>query len=417
MDKSKKILICAIIIVFIVLILVAILLFNLNKNKEKSKLDKQEQAYINTINNPASVVNGNKPVLVQYETVYLTVKNSLKKYLEYCQEKNSKAIAAIEDKQNNIANIFDTEINKLDSLNIEDMFALNGSTYHQFYIKYYIDNNEEYIELNQDTKNKTFSIIPLSKVEYEDKINTIINGRTGQEKEIEKNEYNEYTPIVLKEEDIAKAYYSDLKEKIILKPDIVYNMIDTEYKSKRFPTSEDFENYIKENIDYIKKSEFSKYLLNTNNGNRMLICIDNNENYYTFNITSALKYTVLLDSYTVDTEEFINQYKQFDDEGKVYANISKFIKCINDKNYYKAYNYLDNSFKNSYFKTIEDFKIYAQNNFYNRIVQDIQIRKDKDIFICTITIRNNNESSATNIKKIINMKLDEGTDFLVTFNM
>lgn len=307
MKRLNKILICVIIVFFIVAIFITIILLNLNneKNDEKSKLAKQEQSYINSVNNPASVVNGNKPELIQYETVYLTVKNSLKKYLEYCSKDNSKAITAIIDKQyiednktdNNTINIPDTDIEQLDTLYIEDIYALNGVEYHQFYIKYYIDNNEKYTELNQDTKNNTFSIVPLNKSEYEKILKTVINGRTGKEKEIEKNKYNVYTPVAIKEEGIAEAYLEDLKEKILSNPNRVYDILDKDFKENNFSNYSQFSEYISKHKEEIKNITFNRYSIKRNGINRTYTCVDSNDKTFIFNITAAMKYTVVLNDF------------------------------------------------------------------------------------------------------------------------
>lgn len=430
MKNINKIIISMIAIITIIIIIISIIIISSNKNEiskeEKTAIQEEQEQYLNAIKNPASVVNGKKPELVKIENIYYCAKNSIDKYFSYLKEKNVEAILGVLDSEYINANNLNTNTilsakflpKSVGEFNIEDMYSLDGTKYTTFYIKIIMDKKELYLILNIDFENKTFSIIPTNQEEYENTINTVVEGRTGQEKNIEINEYNELEVSNLTEEEIANKYFIDLKEKMISNLDTAYHVLDEEYKDKRFPKLSDFQEYIEENIQYIQNMILTKYSIESKDGYTQYLCVDNYQNNYIFKVTSVMKYTVLLDNYTVESEEFKTKYNGLKESEKISTNIDKFIKCINNKDYNQAYSFLDDGFKNNYFKDVQSFKRYIKDNFYDyNVVGKLDIKNEGDIFICTVSIKSGVGAGANTTTKTIIMQLKEGTDFVMSFSL
>ena len=120
----------------------------------------------------------------------------------------------------------------------------------------------------------------------------------------------------------------------------------------------------------------------------------------------------MLDTYTIDIEEFIEKYESVNEKEKVILNIQKFINSINDNNYNYAYNCLADSFKNNYFSNVEDFKNYIENNFGNNI--DISYIEFDTVAEKYYTYRVN---ISNRIQKTFIVQLGEGTDFKLSFDI
>lgn len=430
MENTRKVIISIAAVVVIIIIIIITMMISLNQNKitteQKTGIRKEQEEYLNIIENPASVVNGKKPELVKLENIYFCAENAIDRFVSYIEEKNLEAIISVldysyvESKNINANNIlskeFITEISN--EINIQDMYSLDGSNYTIFYVKGNIDMKEIFLTVNMDFASKTFSIIPSNKEEYEEKITTVVNGKTGQEEKIQKNNYNMLVTSNLKQDEIANKYLMDLKEKLINKPEEVYKLLDEEYKDKRFKDLSDFKEYVQENIQNINNMMLTKYSVDAKDGYTEYLCVDNNQNNYLFKVTSAMKYKVLLDNYTVVTEQYKEEYESSSESDKIATNIDKFIRCINNKDYNQAYSFLDEGFKNNYFSDVSSFEEYIKDNFYNyNSMGKIDIKNEGNIFICTVSIKSGIGVGASNMTKTIIMQLKEGTDFEMSFNI
>ncbi len=199
MKKSfEKIIIVTIVIIFILIAAIVVILMSININ-EQNKYDlanEQYESYSYGIENPASILNGQTPKIVDYDNTYNRNISLFNKYLEYVEEKNSEALIDIVDieylNENNISetNILNSEVAVTKNVEIIEMYELNGIEYYSYYMKGNSGNSELYYNLNYDFKNNTYSIKPLSKSKYEEILNTTIEGKSGKEAVIEQNKYN-----------------------------------------------------------------------------------------------------------------------------------------------------------------------------------------------------------------------------------
>lgn len=300
--------------------------------------------------------------------------------------------------------------------------SLNVSTY--FVTGILVNTNDSKtsefnISVSLDMLNNTFSIYPqeyMQKYNY-DKLNVGDNLEFNIES-IENRNDNTFEYKIISDEEISQEYLSNYKYCMLYDVEYAYELLDEEYKNKRFLKLSDFQNYIKENWQNIQNMMITKYSVEIKDGYTQYLCVDNYQNNYIFKATSVMKYTVLLDNYTVETEEFKSTYSGLSESEKIATNIDKFIKCINNKDYSQAYGFLDEGFKNNYFKDVQDFKEYINNNFYDyNIVGKIDIQNEGNIFICKIPIKSGVGVGASSTTKTIIMQLNEGTDFVMSFSI
>ena len=92
---------------------------------------------------------------------------------------------------------------------------------------------------------------------------------------------------------------------------------------------------------------------------------------------------------------------------------------INTKDYRHAYELLDSNFKNNNFDTLEKFKQYIQNNFFNYNLNstDITIKEEGNYYIYETVIKSDSSRAAETKGLNIIMKLQEGTDFVMSFSL
>ena len=91
-----------------------------------------------------------------------------------------------------------------------------------------------------------------------------------------------------------------------------YNDLDDEYKKAKFADYNEFLNYVEINNKKYKSMSASKYSKNVYNNYNQYVCVDNNNNYYIFNQDKKdlTKFSLILDTYTVDIPQFIEKYEK-----------------------------------------------------------------------------------------------------------
>ena len=153
--------------------------------------------------------------------------------------------------------------------------------------------------------------------------------------------------------------------------------------------------------------------------NTQILCVDRNNKSYIFKVTTPMKYSLILDTYTIDIQEFTTKYSETNDKGKVILNINKFMLALNDKDYKYAYSILASSFKKNNFPTLESFEKYAKTNFFEQNKFDYIEFGDESGTYYTYKVNITDGTGKNNklITKTFIMKLDEGTKFETSFNV
>ena len=280
------------------------------------------------------------------------------------------------------------------------------------------NNKNEFIRdicfiVNLDYGNKTFSIEQLSEsVDAKDITAESIEN-------IEKNSYNKFVDEEIKITNVVNRYINDFKTMMLVKPESAYEFLDKEYREKRFGNYDKFKEYLNSNKDEIQTLSAEKYKTNYNDGSKEYIILDKNGKYYRFCEDSALNYTVMLDTYTIDLPEFVEQYNKASDEQKVMLNLEKFIQMINSKDYVAAYGLLDETYRANNFSNGNDFIKYIQDNFnrYNTLEKVESITKEGKYYTCTALISNTKFTNNELIERSFVISLGEGTDFKMSMDL
>ena len=259
-----------------------------------------------------------------------------------------------------------------------------------------------------DKNNLCFSIYPLEN-NNNDIDMSIYNSEIGLDK------YNTFKYATISEEDLIKRYFSQFKTEILGNVNEAYNLLDKEYREIKFSTVEDFNKLIDQrNIrsGYMKSFKTNKYKEYT-----QYICIDQFENYYVFNVSSIMDYAVMLDTYTIDLQSFIEKYDQSSDQVKAGMNIEKFMTAINEQDYRYAYNCLATSFKQNNFQTLESFQEYASKTFFkNSTTEYKNVSEEGNYYVYELNITNT-ENSTNYIEKQFIVNLKDNRQFELSFEL
>lgn len=410
MKKIKYI----ILILILILILCITAIVVINKKNEKNYGEKDTLVS----EHPTYVINEDIEKLSNRNQYYILL-DCIKEFVNYTNNKNTNAVEAV-TMQKNIQNIIDEYTFKdVDDISLEEIYVLNGYTYCTYYIK-----GKESIELdkrfymmaNLDFENTTYKLTPITENEYNKLITE--NKSKSDELTISKNKYNLFKNINVTNEDMARNYFNDYINKALNYPELAYNLLDEEYKNKRFGNLEEYKNNMSENENQMENTTMVKYGVNEKDNYTEYIIVDNFDNYYTIKENGIMDYTILLDNYTIKTEEFITTYNKASDAKKVATDIEIFIKMINNKDYKNAYECLSSEFKQNYFKTIDEFKNYVQKNFYDTNYITIKnVQTKSNVYTCTANIKSGVGVAADDMDKNFIIKLNPNAEFELSFEV
>ncbi len=429
MNKRKLIIIILILIIILTITVVLILrqIEKLNTSDYNSNTEFEQQVIYTTNTKLEEEKNRNK---------YYAVEEIVNKYMRSISnlqrediEDSNQALYAILDEQ------YKTEFNvSLD--NVKEKF--NMYTYNE---KIYIDkmyeaeksasinvfliygttiNSQEQTELmvKTDSSNYTFSVFPSDFIQkYGYSIDNNIESMNISDTEIEKNNYNTFEYTNINNEQMAIYYFADIKNRVY-EGDALYNLLDSQYKEKKFSNMDEYNTYLNKMKDYIINRNIVNYKINNYDGYTQFILIDQEGSYYIVNETAVMEYTLILDTYTIDLPEFVEDYNNSSDSEKVLLNIQKVFSAIKDEDYRYVYNKLDATFRQNNFQTLESFITYINNNFYkNSSIGYSEYQTSGNLHIYKITIENADDETSRKVEKNFIMQLLEGTDFVMSFNV
>lgn len=444
MKNLKKIIILLIIIILIIITLILILQLNKQKSsakKESIQLEDVKETNVNSLSyKEYSIVSNCFQSYV--DTIDLDNSNYYgyddnDEYVKIAEDIEIKtniyellSSTYIKDKNISIDNVFefvDTIKGKHTAV-ITNIYEMNSktNTIGSFYTKGFIipiSDIYKYKEItlivNVDYSNNTFSIEPLRTDTNEKDI------KLAQIEKIKENDLNVYFVEEMQKEDILKKYFDVFKYMMLFKPKTAYEKLNNEYREKRFPEINDFEQYINVNKEKIEKLRLNSYQVLKNDGENgaRYNLFDQFSNSYIIIEKAVMNCSFILDTYTIDLPEFIEKYNSTTEQGKVALNIQKFTQALNEKDYKYAYNCLSSGFKKNNFNSLEDFENYIQENWFEDFkVEYGEFEESAGIFKYTISMRNKDENALIEdadeeITKTIIMKLNEGTDFEMSFDV
>ena len=297
-----------------------------------------------------------------------------------------------------------------------DMNILEGDRIFSYSVQGTMKANRiDYFIVRVDTENMTF-IIEQQDYHY-DNLNQI-NLETNIQ-EIKDNGKNTFKYITISEEEICRMYFKHFTELELKDTQKAYSFLDNDYKEERFPTFNEYQEYVQECKDRIENSVLAKYSVDYNKDDIQYVLVDNYNNSYLVKATSVMNYTIKLDNYTIKVENFKDSYTKLEDKEKVQSNVYMFLQMINTKDYKHAYALLDDTFKNNNFNTLQKFKEYVQNSFfpYNLSIFEATCKEEGNYYIYETTIRESSSSVAETKKLTVIMKLEKETDFVMSFSI
>ncbi len=401
--KTMFILMFMIIIVIIIIVVSLILLVNLKKTEEF------ESAEDIIYKDSEQVTN---------RTIFYKVNNCINKYINYIKLNNKEAYEEINN---------DTEVSTYEDVNTFysiDMYSVDKMVNLTVFVKGNLRSinkeQEKYYVVNLDYNNDTFIIEDSNLEEYTNATNNQISNIYEDEITIKKGQYNKIPDNNITDLSVIKIYFDDYKFKAINKPEEAFKLIDTEYKKQKFDDNLNaYKQYVKNNLEQLQDANIVKHGITTlENGNKQYVIIDNFDNYYKFSETGINKYIVILDNYTLQTNETKDKYNKLSSQEKAVSNVDKVMKLINEKNYSTVYNYLNIEFKAMYFPTLDRFTNYMKQNFFdNNIVGQMTVGNQGDNYIVTVPYKEFLSPAAEEKEAIFLVKLKEGTNFELSINM
>ena len=446
MSKIKNIIIILVVILLLAVIALVLVLGIGNSNKENTQVANETDTPIE------QTEIGLKPVEKRED--YYIIKDSVGKYYSYYaiifnagsyySTQDEQIIAQAEkDNAQILYNMLDTEyieakgitadnikanLSKIGQVTayIKNMYIMPKTNNVEVYVvkgdlKENVEDSRTEFELivKLDKTNKTFSIVPQEYVT--EKYGNIVEGQSieiSSEQSIAQNINNTYTEREITEETYLKDLFAEIRNELLYDKEEAYNHLNEEYKTKKFTNLDEFTSFANSKQEEYKAMKLAQYQQTQEDGYTQYILVDQNGKYYIVNETAVMQYTTMLDTYTADLPQFIERYNSSNDAEKAGLNLQKVVDALNNNDYEYVYNKLDETFKTNNFKTLENFEQYIQNNLYtsaNVEFSNYQNSGELHMFDATFTDKNNENSNA--ITKTFIVKLLEGTDFVMSFNV
>lgn len=439
--NPKKLILCLVMLLLIISIILIIIIFNLQRkinDYDKNNKDGIDSSILNEYIDDENTIS--KTAYFDINTCvsqYLNIINTKRSIYYGYNEKGEYSIIVEENEiKKNIYDVLSKSYIKKNNITIENIYdyvkttdvstlyipleasAIQDENIQGFIIHGLIETtkleviDEIFAVVNIDKENNVFSIEPI----YGDY--TSINEIKVEQLDdvININDNNKFDNISVSAENIVKDYINIYKRLSIGSPEIAYNMLDEEYRTIRFQNLEGFKKYVEENKQNIISIRVEKYQKAAVGEYTQYLCVDQNNNYYIFKDIAPLQYTVMLDNYTIPTEEFTKEYNNSSSTEKVILNIKRFFMGIDDKNYGYSYSVLSESFKNNKYPTKNDFVEYVKQNFFEENkIEYISYEIENGIYIYKIKLTDETGNSTEEKEFNIILKLNSGTDFEMSF--
>ena len=114
-------------------------------------------------------------------------------------------------------------------------------------------------------------------------------------------EENEYIPVNITYDQMARIYLQDYVYKLLYDREDAYNTLDTKYRNAKFPTFDEFNQYV-DTIMSVKLREMKveKFAITEKSDFKYYDVYDSAENIFIFKETGVMQYTVFFDRFTVE---------------------------------------------------------------------------------------------------------------------
>ena len=408
MEKLMKI----IIILFIIIVLLIGGVLYLLKKSDNSN---ENEVNININSEDFEITGSDELNEVESTNLVFNIKQCIQYYIDYINDNNYKAVMKVLDenyiKSNNIT---EENIKNKSSKFMESSYFID-KTYEKnvtvdksiYYIYGRLVNSETYENIDNvnftviiDSQNQTFSVIP--EVMENSNFNYNLNIKYD-------NTYKNFS-----DSEILDEYFSYYKNLVIKQPEKAFDLLDSEYKKIRFNNSVDMYKEYLTNID-LERVYPENFILDYKENCKEYVVIDKNGLYYIIDEIKPMNISFKLDTYSIMSEKFKETYDKGTDSERVTLNIDKWLKMIQNKDYYNAYNTLDETFRNTNFGNINNFKQYIDQNYGKQFEYEMETTKEysTNIYIQTVKISQNGEEKEFNFV----IKLLEDRKFILSFQI
>lgn len=117
-------------------------------------------------------------------------------------------------------------------------------------------------------------------------------------KEVQVNEYN---VVTVSKEQLANTYFSTFNNMIVTNISSAYSKLNTEYRQKKFPTIESFNEYINTiTNNYLNMPKMKSYVYSKVGDKTVIKIRDMSNNLYIFSTSGIMVYDIYLDEDAVE---------------------------------------------------------------------------------------------------------------------
>ncbi|MCL2383143.1 MAG: hypothetical protein FWC79_03095 [Oscillospiraceae bacterium] len=264
-----------------------------------------------------------------------------------------------------------------------------------------------------DYNNNAFSIIPINfedfeEIEYSEEITT----------SVELNEHNEIMRIVVTDEVMATTYFDYFITLLLTDIERAFNLLDEEYREKRFVNLAEFNRFIDRNFGELRHSRAMRYQVTHRDAYTQFIVIDESGNDFIFRETAVMQFAVILDEHTLILPEFLEAFNATNAQGRVALNLQRFTNSLNHEDYRFAYSKLAPGFRNNNFPTLQSFESYIRDILPERMrIEHLEFGTEGNVYTYRVNIFDRDNGNARGIEKTFIIQLQEGTDFVISFNI
>ena len=115
---------------------------------------------------------------------------------------------------------------------------------------------------------------------------------------IENYEVNQYIPVMINDEQMSKKYLLDYINSVSSDIDESYNLLNEEYRTKKFGSLQDYKDYVN-TLNLTKNTSVDRYATYESKNFKYYDIYDINGNRYIFRTNGVMQYELFFDEDTV----------------------------------------------------------------------------------------------------------------------
>ena len=399
--KKMKILIILLIILIIITTLSIVILLPKLKDEEIRNLD--------------SEVSNEDILDIREETSYkgyVIIQKCIENYIEYSNESNEEKLAAILEKEEKTE-----KFDEVYYLKIEQIYKIERINDTTYFVETTLDDKNVYFVINVDYITKSYNIRKSTETEYKNAKENNIDTKYLQSIEIKSNDYNKIEDKDLSNEQVMSKYFYNYLQLELTKPEVAFTILEKGYKSQKFGNDiNKYKKYIENNKEKLSDTAIVESSVKASDNSTQYTIVDTYGKTYIIKEYKYTDYTIEIQEDNKENEEYLNKYLALSPTEKVEENIKRVYQLIDDKEYESVYNLLDSQFKSSNFATLEQFENYAKETFFEyNVLGKITIQEQGQNYVINVPYKDGYSSVAEKREKNFVMRLQENTDFILSF--